>query len=343
MFKLVDISGEELRDFVAANHPEANFLQTPQWGEAQRLRGAKVHYLGIAEGDPAEDSGTLLGATLAIRRDARRGRYLEVPGGPLIDWSDQKLVEFTFVQLKSFARKHRCIFIRVRPQVVDGPQIRSVLRKNGLKPSSFHLNAEHTNILDITRSEDELLANMRRQTRYEIRQSLKQQIRVDFATDEQAFKQFYEVQQETAQRQNFLAPSVKELLAIHDAFDDSARIYRAYVDKKPITFGLVIISGNEADYFEAASKSEARNYPTAYALQWQIIRDLKQQGIKRYNLWGIASNNDPKHRYAHVTTFKNGFGGDKVTYVPAHDLVINPLKYLPVKVLETIRKKLRHL
>jgi lipid II:glycine glycyltransferase (peptidoglycan interpeptide bridge formation enzyme) len=192
---------------------------------------------------------------------------------------------------------------------------------------------------------------MRRQTRYEIRQALKQDLQVDYATDQAAFEQFYRVQQQTAARQHFLAPSLRELLAIHEAFGEDARIYRAYAPgsnrtpggQQPLAYGLVVISGREADYLEAASEPAARGVPTAYALQWRIIRDLKSAGIERYNLWGIAYSSDPRHRYAQVTTFKNGFGGNKVTYVSAHDLVIKPPRYAPVWVLETLRRRLRRL
>ena len=99
----------------------------------------------------------------------------------------------------------------------------------------------------------------------------------------------------------------------------------------------------EAVYHEAASTEEGRKYPGAYALQWQVIRDAKDLGIKRYNLFGIAPPNSPKHRYAGVTTFKTGFGGSKVTYLPAHDLVIRPMHYRFVHMLEMARKKHRHL
>ena len=111
----------------------------------------------------------------------------------------------------------------------------------------------------------------------------------------------------------------------------------------PIAYGLILRSGAEADYFEAASTPLNRKLPGAYALQWQVMRDLKKQGVKRYNLWGIAPPGQPHHRYAKVTTFKTGFGGEITEYLPAHDLVINPLRYQKTKLIETIRKKRRHL
>ena len=73
------------------------------------------------------------------------------------------------------------------------------------------------------------------------------------------------------------------------------------------------------------------------------MRDLKAAGYQRFNLWGIAPAGQPNHRYAGVTTFKTGFGGEVVEYVPAHDLVISKLKYLKNVVVETARKKRRRL
>ncbi|MBO6199276.1 MAG: peptidoglycan bridge formation glycyltransferase FemA/FemB family protein, partial [Psychrobacter sp.] len=81
----------------------------------------------------------------------------------------------------------------------------------------------------------------------------------------------------------------------------------------------------------------------AYALQWQVMKDLKEMGIKRYNLWGIAPPDQPHHRYAGVTTFKTGFGGEVVTYVPAHDLILSKLRYAPDYMIESLRKRRRHL
>ena len=73
------------------------------------------------------------------------------------------------------------------------------------------------------------------------------------------------------------------------------------------------------------------------------MRDLKEAGYERFNLWGIAPPGQPGHRYAKVTTFKTGFGGEVVEYVPAHDLVISRVGYLKDLVVEKARKKRRHL
>ena len=110
-----------------------------------------------------------------------------------------------------------------------------------------------------------------------------------------------------------------------------------------MAYGLIIHDKHEGDYYEAASTMLNRKLPGAYALLWRAMRDLKADRCKRFNLWGIAPAGQPNHRYAGVTTFKTGFGGEVVEYVPAHDLVISRVGYLKDYIVETARKKRRHL
>ncbi len=52
----------------------------------------------------------------------------------------------------------------------------------------MHLHAEHTVILDLSKSEDELLKDMRRQTRYEVRRSIKLGLEVSWSNTEELLK-----------------------------------------------------------------------------------------------------------------------------------------------------------
>lgn len=319
-----------------ASRPEANFLQSAQWGAANETVGHVVVRDGIWKDD------VLVAGWQGIIKNARRGRYLEVPGGPLLDWSNEALAKEVIGQLAATAKRHKCVFVRIRPQAADSDVLREQLKELRLHRAPFHLHAEHTNILDLTKPEEELLAGMRRQTRYEVRQAEKKSVNVTWQSGEEAAQEFFIVQADTAKRQGFIPPSREFLVAQVMAFGEDARIYRAEKDGVLLNLALVIFSGEEADYFEAASTPESRQYPGAYAVQWQAIRDAKMMGKTRYNFWGIAYSNDPNHRYAGVTTFKRGFGGQDETYVPAHDIVLNHT-YLKTWLIETIRKKRRKL
>ena len=319
---------------VIEKYPEANFLQSPEYGKMNEILGSKVI---------TEDFGGK-GRALMIVRDAKRGRYLEIPCGPLTNWQNKTVIEETFKKIVEIAKREKCVFVRVRPQLVNNQENLQILAGLGLKKAPMHLAAEHTVMIDLTKSEDELLANMRRQTRYEVRRATKQGIIVDKNNDEAIFKEFRKVQAETAKRQGFIPPNLKTLIAEKEAFGENIAIYVARTtDGEPIAYGMIIKNGKEGDYYEAASTPLNRKMPGAYALLWQVMKSLKSEGYERFNLWGIAPAGQPNHRYAGVTTFKTGFGGEVVEYVPAHDLVINKIGYMKDLIVETARKKRRHL
>lgn len=339
--------------YVFIKHEEGNFLQSEEWGKVAGKVGHKSIIKDFGEGNLAS----------LIIKDARRGRYLEIPGGPLIDWDDKAKVNQIFDEIKAIAKAEHCAFIRFRPQLLNTPENLKKL-PTGSKPAPFHLHAQNTVILDLEKSEDELLSSMRRQTRYEVRRSGRLELAVESGNSKELFEEFHKVQVETAKRQNFIPPSLEELEAYREIFKDNAKIYKvktvkpispdgkklldeATEDSIPvgsiICYGLFISYGSEVEYFEAASTEYGHTLPGAYAMLWQVIKDYKAMGYKRFNLWGIAPPNQPHHRYSGVTTFKTGFGGEQVEFIHAQDIIINPLKYQKTKIIEEIRKKIRHL
>ena len=330
----IDSKLREKWNIVLGRHPEANFLQSPEFGAMNALTGAEV----IVEDFDGQ------GWALMIVRDAKRGRYLEIPCGPLIDWQNKNLVQKALLKIIETAKSHECVFIRMRPQLLATDENMKLLEDMGLKKSPMHLAAEHTVMLDLTQSEEEMLAGMRRQTRYEVRRADKLGLRVTWGDSEELYREFHSVQGKTAQRQGFVPPSLDVLMAEREAFGKTARIYVTRTESgEPVAYGLIIGGGREADYYEAASTELNRKQPGAYALLWKAMRDMKEMGYERFNLWGIAPAGQPNHRYAGVTTFKTGFGGEVVEYVPAHDLVVSRVGYMKDYIVEIVRKKRRHL
>ncbi len=314
--------------------PEANFLQSPNYQKMNELLNHKV----IIE-DAKKQAYALM-----VVRNAKRGKYLEIACGPLMDYDDRKLVKDVFLKIKDVAEKEKCVFVRMRPQILANDKNKKLLKELGLKESPMHLAAEHTVMIDLTKTKEQLLAEMRRQTRYEVRRADKIGITVEKSNSEEIFKEFHQVQTETAKRQNFVPPDLKTLLAEREAFGNNADIYVAKTaEGEKIAYGLIIKEGLEGDYYEAASTLLNRKLPGAYALLWRAMQDLKEEGYQRFNLWGIAPQGQPNHRYAGVTTFKTGFGGEIIEYVPAHDMVISQLGYLKDLIVEKARKKRRHL
>lgn len=317
-------------------HQEANFLQSWQWGEFHKKLGHVISRIGFYE------NNKLAGVMLSIVERAKRGTYLTVPAGPIIDWENQALISIFKKTVRQLAKENNCAFVRVRPQLESNDFSKKLFNKLGFRKSPMHLHAELTNQLDITKSEEELLANMRKATRYEIKKAIKLVVKIKTSTNPEDIENFYDLQLETAQRHGFIPFSLKFLKMQFEVFAKSgnAILYSAYFEKKLLAQAFIIFYENEAVYHYGASTQDGREYPGAYLIQWEAILEAKKRGITRYNFWGVA--NAPKHRFANLSMFKRGFGGIDYEYLHAQDLIINPLKYSTSYIIEVLRKYSRH-
>jgi len=336
MLRLTEID-RKTWDEAISKHPEANFLQSWQYGDVQIAAGHAALRYEISM------DNIRIGIAQIIIKNARRGRYMEIAGGPLIDWNNHRLVAELVACLRALGRENKCVFVRIRPQCDDDGALHTGLNRLGCRLSPMHVTADHTSIVDLTQSTEQLLANMRQQTRYEIKRAPKRGIAVTKSESSSFIDEFYEVQSATARRQGFIPPSKRYLTALYENFADHAKLYHASKGDDLLNLAIIIRYGREAAYLEAASTDAARREPGAYAIIWQAIEDAKSDGLMRFNLWGIAPPDSPNHRYAGVTTFKRGFGGQDIAYLAPHDIIVSPVRYQLNHIVESMRKKRRHL
>ncbi len=317
--------------------PEANFLQSWHWGEFHRALGKHTHRTGFYAG------GVLKGIMLSIVEDARRARYLTVPAGPVIDWHDENVLHGLISEIKKIAKSEHCAFVRVRPQLAADEFSKNLFKKMGFVTAPIHLHAELTSQLDLTPDEDQLLARMRKATRYEIKKGLAQGITVSSSKNPDDVKKFYDLQVSTAQRQKFIPFSYA---FFHEQFKvfakaDKALLYRAELNGTLLAHAFIIFYGQEAAYHYGASTEENKKHPGAYLIQWEAIKEAKRRGMKRYNFWGVTGDDQKTHRFFKLSIFKRGFGGKDVEYLHAQDLVIKRFRYLINLMVEEARKRVR--
>jgi lipid II:glycine glycyltransferase (peptidoglycan interpeptide bridge formation enzyme) len=320
--------------------PEANFLQSWHWGEFNSRLGRQVYRQGFFQ------DGRLLGVLLAIVEPARRARYLAIPGGPIVDWRNKPLVEAAVQEMHRLGKQEHCAFVRVRPQITESQDHSQLFAQFGFRRAKMHLHAELTSQLDITKTEEELRNEFRKNTRYELKQAKKRGLVVSATADPEAIEEFYNLQLQTAQRHGFIPYGKKFLKEQFKVFSEAnkALLYSAKTsDGQLIAQAFVIFYNQEAAYHYGASTELGRTEPGAYAIQWEAIKEAKRRGMTRYNFWGVVLPEQTTHRFYGVSVFKRGFKGEDVEYLHARDLVINWPKYLPNLGIETIRKRRRHL
>ncbi|PJC42868.1 MAG: hypothetical protein CO040_02210, partial [Candidatus Pacebacteria bacterium CG_4_9_14_0_2_um_filter_36_8] len=237
-----------------------------------------------------------------------------------------------------------CSFVRFRPQAIETPQLKSRLSHLNIRPAPMHLTADLTLQLDLTKDLDTLLKEMRKNTRYEIKQSEKKGIVVKQTKDTQAITEFYEQQVELAKKHHFVPFGYDFLIKQFQVFADKnqAILFSSYLNEKLLASAFIIFNHQEAVYHYGISTPENDHLPGSYACQWAAIQEAKLRDCKRYNFWGIAPKDETNHRFAGVSLFKRGFGGEEIAYLPAQDLPVS-WTYWFTYVFEVLRKKFRKL
>jgi len=338
-FDFKEITSEKEWEGIVNNFPESNFLQSFYWGEFQEKIGKKVFRFS------SSDKNDLI-AFQAVKETAKRGNYLSIAGGPLLDWEKikndkfKKIIKF----IKKIAKENNCLFIRFRPQSLDSKEVRKKLKLQKIILSPMHLTADLTLQLDLTKDEDLLLKEMRKNTRYEIRQIEKKGISIEQSKDPKKIKEFYDHQLELAEKHGFVPFNYKFLFEQFNTFvkGNNVLLFSSYQKDKLLASAFVIFYNNEAVYHYGISTDNNHKLPGSYACQWAAIKEAKKRGCTKYNFWGIAPKDEKSHRFAGVSLFKRGFGGDEIAYLPAHDIPVSVL-YWPTYLFELMRKKFRKL
>ena len=327
-------------DEFVTSHPDANFLQSWDFYEFYQSRGFDIVRRGIYD-----ENDQLVGVYAGEVEPAKRGRHLAVAGGPIFDWTNQEIKNLIFSDMKLQAKKLKCTFVRVRPQLENNSANAQIFQQLGFRKAPMYLSVEFAGVLNLENSEEEILKNMRQRLRRALRKAEKNRITIEKTSDPQAIHDFYQIELQTAKRHDFYAFSEDFLTKQFAAFakNDEAILYIAKLNGEILAENFMIFYGNEASYHYGVSSELGTKYSGAPLLHMEAMRDARKRGIKRYNFWGIVDENDTKHRFYGVSVFKRGFGVEELKYLEARDLVLDKISYytktLPI---ETLRRKVRH-
>lgn len=330
------ITDQTLWENFISTQPQANFLSSWYWGEFNHSLSKKIFRLGIYK-------NSLIGVCQIVKETAKRGNYLTIAGNPIMPWS-APIFNVLLTYLTQLAKTENCLFVRIRPQLLDSLSNRQLFTSSGLTLSPMHLTADLTLQLDLTPPLDAILAQMRKNTRYSIRQAAKHHLAVTQSTDPADIKTFYQHQLELAEKHHFVPFSYDFLHRQFTVFSQAnlATLFHCFHGTKLLASAFVIFYNGEAVYHYGISTPENSKLPGSYAVLWEAIQTAKARDCHRFNFWGVAPQNQPDHRFSSISLFKRGFGGSEVAYLPAHDLPTSRL-YSLTKIFETLRAKRRHL
>ncbi len=340
------ISLEELEQ-KAGQDSSPVFLQSALWGRHKASFGWKPLPVKWRRG---EESGVLL----ILTRDLIPGISLAyVPHGP----SSEAGREDRELFLMELSRELRgvlplgCFFIRFdlpdyavaeeEPEKLDKPFVKAPL----------DIQPPDTVVLDLkaaSASEDpqgQLLGQMHKKTRYNIRLAEKKGVTVKVSGGEK-LRDWYGLYETTAARDRIAIHPFSYYHRLFELVESGSdrdpmelKLLLAYSPDQELLAGIIVLfRGGESVYLYGASSNENRQLMPNYALQWEALKMALERGCTEYDLFGIPPTADPAHPMHGLYRMKTGFGGEIRHRPGAWDFPYSRLLYTAYKLLEAARR-----
>ncbi len=233
--------------------------------------------------------------------------------------SEQELEE-----IEKYCKKEKALFLKIEP--ITECKMQNVECKIG-KP----ILPRHTIYIDLTLSEEKLLANMHEKTRYNIKLAQKKGVVVKEESSSEALEEFIQLLENTEKRQAFYSHQPNYYRKLWDILSPEKMVYllSAYVGEKMAASIMLFRFKDTLYYPYGGSDPQFREFMAPNLLHWEAIKLGKKLGCKTYDLWGSYQNkpveSDP---WWGIYRFKSGFGGEDITFPETVDIPLSPLYQL---------------
>lgn len=322
-----------------------HIVQSWAWGQTKEVLGKETHRYGIFN-DYGEIKDAYQVSIHPLPSPLSSWNIGYLPKGPL---PNKEMIE----ALIQFGQKKNIIFFKVEPfvgadlsqpdQVEQLKQTKSYL--STLHPqmiSSSSLFTPYNFVLDLTKSDEEIKANMHPKTRYNINIAQKKGVTVKVHTDDQAFETFITRYFETCNRNGFYGHDKHYHQVVWQTLRqyDMARILIGYYNDIPLTTWMLFNFHDTLYYPYGGSTIKHREVMASNLVAYEAINLGRQLGCTTFDLWGaLGPNADSSDSFYGFHRFKSGYGPQHIEYAGSYDIIVNNAHYQLFLKLEKYRKK----
>jgi peptidoglycan pentaglycine glycine transferase (the first glycine) len=323
-------------------YQQTEFLQSENWNVFQEATGKEV----------VRFSGDEFSANGIVHKLPLVGEYLYVPRGPIGEISNFKFqISKLIEKLIEKAEEKRLGWIRIEPQTEDilAGIKKSVSQK--IVKASHDMQPREILVVDITQSEEELLATMKPKTRYNIRLASKRGVKVFTSQERKHQIAFLDLITQTADRKEIVPhPRAYYEKMLKILPEEMCKLFIAEYEGEILAANLLIIFGATATYLHGGSGDMYRDVMAPYLLQWEQMKFAKAQGCVRYDFGGIHTQTtnyklQTTNSWEGITRFKTGFSSQTVSTIfpGAYDIIINPSAYFLYQRLHFLQASLSYI
>lgn len=309
---------QEWNDYVLENggHP----LQLWGWGELKSLHGWIATRLYLMDDETNEIFG---GAQIIVRDLPIPFKCLAyIPRGPIVGEANR--FEMLDLLAKYTKETYGALALTIEPDEVDY----SV--PAGWVSSSNHILPARTVVLNLKKTQADLMGDMAKKTRQYIRKSAAENIFIKSIKNREDLKACLAIYHETGRRAKFNIHSDQYYYDVYNRLEENSRVFTAYCEDKPVAFLWLAMSVDTAYELYGGVTEQGQQLRVNYALKWHAIMKCKEWGIKKYDFGGLIEGG--------VSTFKMGWASEETNLVGTFDKPLSILYGLWTKVLPKAKK-----
>jgi len=301
-----EIIRDQWNNFLIDN--KGSFLQSWEWGNFQQNNRKQIWRLKVVNEEKIVALALIIQETFYSKLN-----HLYIPFGPvyekeLSDFNKEKALQLILRSVESIAKDQKSIFLKIEPLEPTDPlpkncEIEKIIKR--IQPAK-------TIILNLTPSLDEIFANFHSRSRYNIKLSSRKGLKIikfdlgQSKNNQLLFDEFARLMIAVGKRKDFKPYPPQYYQSLFDILDGQCfvKLFLAQHKTKIVGGNIVVFFGGKATALHGAVDYKYRFSKVSHFLQWERIKEAKEQGCQEYDFWGI----DEK-RWPGITYFKKTFGG----------------------------------
>lgn len=317
-YRIVDDASESDTWDKLISHP----MQSWAWGDFRSQR-QDISRLGVYK------DGVMINAFLIVWTKIRSSPFCVgyIPMGNIPSAEDIR-------QIKLIGKRKGAIVVRIEPDFLSKKKATALKAE----PQGRALFKPKTFVIDLSLSEEELLAKMHPKGRYNIKVAAKHGVICQEDNSSASLERYLELMfLGTAKRQGIYMHGPDYHRQMWNALRNKniATLWTAKYGNKIVAADIIFRFKDRIYYAYGASALEHREAMASSGLLWEIIKWGKTSGATKFDLWGAE-------RGKGFSKFKEHFGGNLISLPGSYDLVVRPILYPFFRFLEEARWKIIH-
>jgi len=210
----------------------------------------------------------------------------------------------------------------------------------GLCPS-FRENMPQSNIIyDVTKTDEQLMAEMNSGCKERIKKAIKNNLNFRLARPDE-YDIFYQKRCDLGGKKWFNPISKQNYRDLIDSMQKNANgsLFVAEKDGNIIAGSICVYDADRITYLYGFADRKYSNIGGHHFLKFKIFGRAREQGIAICDMMGAAPTGFPKHPLAWVSAFKESLWWTKIEVWGSYDVVLQPLLYWVMKRIYNYKNK----